>query len=288
VLFRSPYQDPKGKPLKAHPKWPDFYRVRYLGKDGSFKGQTQAKESRYTQPANTGVCAYLPPIVDWEAIRKDAAETILITEGELKAAKATAEGFPTIGLGGVYNFRSAKQGVFFLPELEAFTWARRRVIIVYDSDYQTNANVCAAINILAEELAERGALVAVGLLENVYDGDDTKTGLDDFLVERGEDALIKVLEESEPLTMSRRLWQMNDEVVYVEDPGFVVAQGTGQKLPVSNFSQHSRWATSSVPERKVLASGSVSIAKSQAAPVWLRWPLRKAVSKLTYMPGQSK
>ena len=53
-----------------------------------------------------------------EALAKDPTESILITEGELKAAKGTAEDFPTIGLGGVYNFRASNHGLFFLPELE--------------------------------------------------------------------------------------------------------------------------------------------------------------------------
>src|SRR5205085_336378 len=99
---------------------------------------------------NTGVCAYFPQLVDWEALRKDPTEPLLLTEGELKAAKATAEGFPTIGLGGVYSFRSSSQGVFFLPELENFNWARRKVTVVYDSDYVKNPMVCSAINALAE------------------------------------------------------------------------------------------------------------------------------------------
>lgn len=283
-----PYFGIDGKPAKAHPSWPEFYRIRYLGEDHSFKSATEEKAKRYAQPANTGVCAYFPQLVDWKTIAKDPAESLLITEGELKAAKATAEGFPTIGLGGVHNFRSAKQGIFFLPELEAFTWARRRVTIVYDSDYQTNPNICAAINMLAEELHERGALVNVGLLENVYEEEDSKTGLDDFLVERGDDALVKVLADSEPLAMTRRLWQMNNEVVYVEDPGFVIAQGSGQKLPVANFTGHSKWATANTPERKVKPDGSLSVVKAPAAMAWLKWPLRESVSKLTYMPGEGR
>lgn len=283
-----PYFGIDGKPQKAHPAWPEFYRARYLGADHSFAAMTGEKPKRYAQPGNTGVCAYFPQLADWKAIAADVNEGLLITEGELKAAKATADGFPTIGLGGVYNFRSAKQGIFFLPELEAFEWARRKVTIIYDSDYQTNANVCAAINVLAEELSERGALVYVGLLENIFDEEDSKTGLDDFLVERGSDALEKVLADAEPLTMSRRLWAMNEEVVYVEDPGYVIAQKSGQILPVNNFTAHSRWATAHTPERKIKADGSLSVVKAPAAAAWLKWPLRESVAKLTYAPGEPR
>jgi len=285
-----PYFDPKGKPLKAHKAWPEFYRLRYLGEVEvkGFKDAAGVKPNRYSQPRNTGVCAYLPQFVDWETLRQDVTEPLLITEGELKSSKATAEGFPTIGLGGVYNFRSSNQGMFFLPELEEFEWARRKVTIVYDSDYQSNPMICSAINALAEELQERGALVFVATLENVYADENRKTGLDDFLVERGDDALIEVLKAAEPLGMTKRLWQMNNEVVYVRDPGMVVALKTAQKMDCSKFTAHSDWATQSVPERKVKSDGSIVTLKSSAAPMWIKWPLRRVVDKLSYMPGQER
>lgn len=285
-----PYFDIKGKPLRAHPAWPDFYRIRYIGEPKhDFAAAAGAKVSRYSQPRNTGVCAYLASSADWEAIAADPTEPLLITEGELKAAKATVEGFPTIGLGGVYNFRASSQGIFFLPELEAFNWARRKVTIVYDSDYISNPMVCGAINTLAEELAERGALVYVATLENVYDEEDRKTGIDDFLVARGEDEFIQILSRAEPLGITKRLWEMNKELVYVRDPGMVVVQKSGHKLDCGKFTAHSDWATQAVPERKVSKSdGSISIVKAAAAPMWLKWPLRQAVDKLSYLPGEEK
>lgn len=282
-----PYFDINGKPLRPHSTWPDFYRIRYLGEDHSFKTATGQKPRRYTQPRETGVCAYFAPIVDWKAISKEFADTIIFTEGEFKAAKACREGYPTIGLGGVYNFRSSQAGQLFLPELEDFVWARRRVIIIYDSDYQSNPNVCSAINLLAEELQDRGALVFVGMLPDVYE-DDRKTGLDDLLVEQGAEGLEKVVEQSEPLLFTRRLWQMNDEVLYVDTPGFVVDQTLSERIPPNAFAGHSRWATASVPERKVRPDGSMSMVKSAAAGAWLKWPLRKSVNKLTYMPGKER
>lgn len=285
-----PYHDHKGQPLKPRRYWPDFYRLRYLG-EANVKGFAEAagaKPNRYTQPRDTGVCAYLPQLVNWEALRTDVSEPLLITEGELKAAKATAEGFPTIGLGGVYSFRSSANGIFFLPELELFRWARRKVTIVYDSDYQENPMICSAINALATELAERGALVFVATLESVYDDENRKTGLDDFLVERSDKELIEILRRAEPLGITKRLWAMNNEVAYVRDPGMVVALKTAQKMDCSKFSTHSDWATQAVPERVVKSDGSIAVNKAAAAPVWLKWPMRRAVDKLSYVPGQEQ
>lgn len=282
-----PYFGIDGKPLKAHKEWPEFYRIRYLGKDVSFTDATGAKKPlRYSQPGDTGVCAYFPQLIDWKTIAADHNENIIITEGELKAGKATQEGFPTIGLGGVYSFRASKLGIFLLPELEKFVWARRRVFIVYDSDYKENPNICQAINALAEELQERGALCNLVTLDNVYEDDDRKTGLDDYLVERGNDAFSKLLDNAEPLAITRHLWRMNEEVCYVANPGFVIDRKHGEKMPVTTFTAHSDWATASVAERVVQTGGSVSYKKVPAAPQWIKWPMRRRVDKLSYLPGQ--
>lgn len=286
-----PYYAADGSPLRAHSAWPDFYRIRYLDEAKGVKGfgdVTGGKRQRYSQPPSTGVCAYLPRLSDWTRIAEDTREPILITEGELKAAKACKEGFPTIGLGGVYNFRQSRMGIFWLPELEAIQWARRRTIIVYDSDYQQKPEICDAINALAEELQERGALVEVATLPDVYEEEDRKTGLDDFLVARGADGLVKVLAESEPLAMTSRLWAMNEEIVYVASPGLVVVQDTLHKMKPSDFTGHSKWSTASVPERIMRRDGTVSYEKTGAASTWLSWPLRQAVDRLTYKPGQGR
>src|SRR5690606_12491893 len=100
----------KGKPDSAHPYWPKFYRVRYLAKGNSVVDLATNKSQRYAQPPNTGVCAYFPRILDWEAIAKNAEDDIYITEGELKAACACAHDFACIGLGGVWSFRAAHDG----------------------------------------------------------------------------------------------------------------------------------------------------------------------------------
>lgn len=280
-----PYYDIHGKPAKAAPNWPDFYRIRYLEEPKGFGKAAGEKPKRYTQPPNTGVCAYFARGMDWVALSKNLDEPLLLTEGELKAAKACLSGFPCIGLGGVYNFRNSKQGVFFLPELEAFTWARRRVSIVYDSDYQDKPDICRSINVLAEELQERGALVDLVTLENVYD-DGRKTGLDDFLMHRSDEELVQLLRQAQPLIMTTKLWAMNDELVYVEDPGLVLSGD--QKMRPDAFTGHSRWSTLNVPERVVTPKGTVSVEKAAAAPIWIKWPLRTRARRITYAPGQGR
>lgn len=282
-----PYFGIKGEPLSGRPKWPAFYRIRYL--DSTKKGfakASDAKEKRYTQPPNTAVCPYFPKNMDWRAVAKDTDQAIIITEGELKAAAACEVGYPTIGLGGVWNFRMTSEGIFWLPELEKIDWVRRDVYICFDSDYASNPNICAAMNRLAEELMERGALPKVLLLPDVVD--EGKTGLDDYFLVETPDDFDLLLAAAEPITMSKSLWQINREVIYVEDPGLIVVERTGQKLSPSQFKEHSRWATLNTPEQSVTKDGDISIKKVAAAPVWIRWPMRRSAAGITYAPGQPK
>lgn len=285
------YYSPTGEPLVTWPKHPPFYRLRYLEEKNDFSKLTDAKKLRYVQEPYSGVGAYFPRIdsIDWLEISTNVEEPLIITEGELKAAKACKEGFPTIGLGGVYNFRSAKNGVPFLKELEMIQWVRRHVYIAYDSDYRTNEMICLAINALAEEFMERGAYVYTVDLPEPEDEDHKKQGLDDLLTfdRNGAETLQELLHQATPLTLSKALWKMNNEVIYIRNPGLVVVKESDQKLSPSAFKDHAYSAAQHV-ERTMDADGNVKLKKVPAAQAWLKWPLRLEAKKLTYAPGQPK
>jgi len=282
-----PYHDIHGKPTR--PRGGDaFYRVRYLERDHSFSSATE-KEVRYVQPYGSPSCAYLPHIggFKWADIARDTFQELVITEGELKAAAACMQGFPTIGLGGVYSFRDAKNGYWFLKELEEFDWRKRGVYITYDSDFTTNAKVLAAINALMEELQERGADVKVVALPNVM-GEDKKTGLDDYFLHQSNKDFTELLSTAEPIGIGRTLWNTNAEVVYVNDPGMIINQKSGQKMSPGNFKEHSHWSTLSTVNRMMTPGGGVAFEKVSAAAAWIKWPFRRAAHRLTYAPGQPR
>jgi putative DNA primase/helicase len=132
----------------------------------------------------------------------DPARPLIICEGELKSAKASKEGFPSIALGGVDSFRSQKAGIAFLPELEAINWEGREVFIVFDTDpaTKTNKHVAMAIQTLATLLIERGAIVKRVDLPTLQEG--RKCGLDDYFVAAGAPAFRELLEAAELLTRS--------------------------------------------------------------------------------------
>lgn len=281
-----PYHDLEGKPASARPGWPAFYRVRYLAKGNTFKDLATDKSQRYAQPPGSGICAYFARTLDWKKIAKDATQGVTITEGEFKAQAACEMGYPCIGLGGVWNFMAQKEGVFMLPELEKFNWRQRKVFICFDSDYAEKSGVCQAIMRLAEELEERGAIVHVLLLPDVVE--NNKTGLDDFFLERSTEDFDALLDNAELLGLSRALWRINDEVIYVEDPGLVVVESTGQKMAPSQFKEHSKWATANYACRSLTKDGDLIVKKEPAGPAWIRWPLRRSARAVTYAPGQAR
>ena len=173
-----------------------------------------------------------------------------------------------------------------MEELEEIVWAKRKVFVIYDSDARTNSQVCAALNALAEELCKHGAIpYVVSLPEVVGEG---KTGLDDFLVAMTPNDLRALLnDQAQPLTLARKLWQINDEVLYVHDPGLILVEETGQKISPSSFKEHA-YAHADYAEQVLKADGNLSMKPISAAAVWLKWPLRKEVGSFTYAPGEDK
>jgi Domain of unknown function (DUF3854)/Family of unknown function (DUF5906) len=279
--LRIPYFDPTdlNKPLSAMPKWPAFYRLRYLRPDGDKKD-----DIRYTNEPLAGVVAYFPPNVDWPSIVDDADTTLIITEGELKAAKACREGYPTIGLGGVWNFRSSSLGLSFLPCLEAFNWVKRRVYIVFDSDIIVKSGVQDALNSLAEELMLRGALPFIVLVPEGHDGQ--KQGLDDWCVNNPGSTIAHLVARHQPLTQVRKLFELNQNIVYVMDKGLVVEQATANKMTGNQFKEG--YLNIDYSELTISEDGSVSLKKAPIAVNWLKWPMRNQVNTMTYKPGAER
>ena len=280
------YLDPRtGKPLSYAPKWPPFIRVRYLKMATDIKSLAEKKPQKYDQLPDSGVCAYFPANIDWLTIINDPRTPLIITEGELKAAKACKEGYPCIGLGGTDNWQAKnKDGVLLIPDLEQINWVQRVVYIIFDSDFQTNPNICRATRNFALKLQALGAIPFFVCLPDVVTGG--KTGLDDFLVhEKKPNALAALLHNNaEPLTMVRELWRMNDEIIFVNNPGLILKKSTGQKMAPANFKQ-ALYANRTAPERVMRADGSVSTKEVPIADRWIEWPMRESVGSMSYRPG---
>lgn len=105
-----------------------------------------------------------------------------------------------------------------IPDLNRITWARRDVVVIFDSDCATNGKVAAARRGLIAELKKRGArAVALDLPE--LDNLD-KTGFDDFLAQRGPEEAFDLIQQAltsaelatakPPLDLSKALVSFGD------------------------------------------------------------------------------
>lgn len=270
------------------PGRPPFYRIRYLGPDAKTTFGEKKKPSRYRNERGCSAHAYFPSInsIDWPAVAADVNISLVITEGELKAACACKHGINTIGLGGVQNFGSMQRGIEFLPELESIVWAKRNVYIIFDSDAETNKDIQRAIARLGAQLGRRGANTFEVRLPNVYEDPEKKTGIDDFIVARGPEAfealLVKNNEDGiSPVARQESLWYLNGEVVYVMDPGFFAHQRTPAVWKKDGFL--TTYATLPKITRKTLRTNNGQ-EEIDAAKAWIEWPLRKQVGSLVYEP----
>lgn len=276
--LKIPYFDFDGKPT-------EFYRLRYLEPLPGFAGQTE-KPQRYVQAPGTLNEIYLPPLLKdgWATVANDPTVAVCITEGELKAAAATSAGYPTIGLGGVDVWRSSKRGVPLLPQLEAFKWNQREVVIIFDSDAAMNPRVVEAQRRLAAELVSRGAKPRIATIPSP---DGKKVGLDDFLLASGPKALDAVIDDSPPYAEGEALWAMNEEVAYVRDPGLVIERVSGRRIAVGSFVQHA-YANRHCMVQTVTQGGRIVMKKMPLAARWIEWENRFEVSKIVYEPGQPR
>lgn len=132
----------------------DFARYRLFppasGRDG--------REIRYLQRKASGVHLYILPSV--RDLLGDPSVALYYTEGEKKAAKATQEGFPCVGLGGLWNWlnEGADGGI---AELDEIAHVQREEIIVPDSDVWSRDDLKNAVFAFGKELERRGARVSV-------------------------------------------------------------------------------------------------------------------------------
>ena len=159
------------------------YALPYFNLDGSVNCfqrmklfppvKTDHGTLRYWQPPNTSPHLYVPPLLTWQEIARDATEKLIITEGEKKAACACQHGLSTAGVGGVWCWRSTLDNgeKLTLPMLDEFQWHNRSVLMCPDSDGWHDGKemqVLAGFFALARELQSRGANVQFVRLPDVH------------------------------------------------------------------------------------------------------------------------
>lgn len=251
-----------------------FCRVRYLKEPRQPRGFKTKKPQRYGQPKNSGVFPYFPLVdpavwdgMTWLDILNDPEIPIVVTEGEKKALRGCLAGYPTIGLGGVYNF--VKDGEL-LPLLDRAVWKKRQVFLNYDSDARDNPNIQAAEGRLATELStKRRANVFLTRLEDAEDG--SKVGIDDLIAAQGEKAWEEALRRSEQINKSdTKVLDMNRHVCVVDSDESLYVFRTDLFMSKHHFANGSRFSTDAfeVPVKK--GNGTKKVF---TAPIFLKHEL---------------
>ena len=292
--FKIPYFNLKGKELP-------FFRFRYTQVKPS-KGflsvaEDPEKPLRYSQPKGSECHVYFPPLIpgDWEEVSQNATVSVCITEGELKAACGCAQGIPTMGLGGVFNWRSARLQQSLVPVLECWMWAGRKVYLCFDSDSATNPMVRQAAARLAIVLLNRGAVVHE--IELPPGPERSKQGMDDYIFRHGVEAFGALIAAATPAAASAALHQLNLEVALVRATNEIVHLSTGNVMSAHQFIEvayKDRKYEEFITKKKKKTSqeeDEEETPKSKicyAAREWMEWPQRAAVPKLVYQPGADR
>ena len=275
--FKIPYFDIKGKMLP-------FFRYRFL-QDRPTRGFASlvepAKARKYTQPAGTAPDVYLPPLLNggnsWAKVAK-SDEPLIITEGELKAACGCAHGIPVIGLGGVWNFQSARLGLMLLPSITAFQ-LERNIYICYDSDSNngTKADVQQAQYRLAAQLTAHGAHVFHIDLPPI---DGAKVGMDDYIVSQGMESFLALVSEAKEMVYSAELHKMNDEVAYIRSSQEII------EIATANIMTADKFTNVAYKPRKYYEQVGDANKLRYTAKEWMECEYRNEVARLTYNPGE--
>jgi hypothetical protein len=281
--FKIPYFDINGRIT------PDFYRFRYVEEvdRSGFAALTRKKQLRYVQPSGVLPRVYWSPLAPWSKILPSAEQPLYITEGEKKASCGCKHLLPTIGLGGVWSFKSKANNVPLIKELTGIEWKDRRVYIVYDSDAASNRNILAAESALAYELLNRGANVfVVRIPDDVIN--NKKVGLDDFIVANGADAFQQLIEEEgEEFINSKALHDLNSQVLVISSPAAIWDLGARRLIATNNFTSttHSHLKFTVREEIEKKTGLEVKMTEKSTAKEWLKWPGRASADTLEYEPG---
>ncbi|HEY3175757.1 MAG TPA: phage/plasmid primase, P4 family [Candidatus Polarisedimenticolia bacterium] len=112
-----------------------------------------------------------------------------------------------IGISGCWGWRRAikgnlpdgslgKIGSEPIPDFNLIAWKGREVIVGLDGDVVTKPDVARAERALVAELRRRGARVRVMRIPPAPDG--SRRGADDFIVQEGDEAWARLLDEAHP------------------------------------------------------------------------------------------
>lgn len=145
--------------------------VRPGPEPGSHVGEETMAVPRYICQAQVKIAPYIPPEVF--RVAGDVTVPLYLTEAPLKALSLTANGWPAIGMGGIYagvadpKIKAELDELAAHPELRRIQWSGRTAYICYDAglggadDGLGNPQVAQAAARIWRVLSDLGAIVRI-------------------------------------------------------------------------------------------------------------------------------
>jgi len=251
-----------------HGKLIDVFRFRFTSE---IKNK-EKKVVKYSQLKGTDPHLYFSPCIKWKKILTDPSITVTFTEGEKKAYKACKEDIPTIGLGGVWAFRSKKLRKMLIDDFKHITLQDRKVLLCFDNDSQSNPDVMNALRAFSKVLSDKGAVVFNKKLPfNSYQ----KIGLDDYLLDHSKRDYNNIQEDQfDELT---EIDELSSEVAYIREVGkFYLFKD-------NLFINRTALIDTKYANRTTIGEDGKSVS---VAELWVRSLKRREHIRLAYSPGQ--
>lgn len=217
------YRDADGAEMhgmNGHP----FVRERYRAPLPESRGV----KMKYGTPPHAGIRCFFPKGM-FSYLNDNPDAPLYLTEGEKKAAKAMKEGFPVIGLAGIWGWlasiqerKSVSDKYKINSDLVPFLHPGRDVIIIYDSDSKDTRNKANGFESNTLHLACQLLNYNCNLFRvDVPADSENKCGLDDYLLNHSVDDLQKHIAEAKRLIPK-------DEALAVLDPYKEITKQEGE------------------------------------------------------------
>lgn len=110
-----------------------FSRIRYADPDKHKNGS--GKPQKYSQEKGTEMYPFSTPALIEAYRKKKPLKTLYIVEGEFKAFALSMEGLPSMGIGGIHNFKDATKSKLHPYITDVITGCQvQNVVLIFDAD----------------------------------------------------------------------------------------------------------------------------------------------------------
>jgi len=265
----------------------DYCVLRGLGDlVGTFQGVEGVKTNKLLCPKGP-VEVYKPPIIDWDNFNGD----LYLCESAIKALVMAQHGYAAIGGNGVSGLYTNAGFVRGFPTDLLDGGVVKRVIILFDANWQTNVEVQAAIRKLATgiQYAHPSTPVFHKQLPLTDGGQDQ--GIDDFFVAEGPETVKQFLATDEVGLVAvecndrnKHFDALNEKYAITEYPGGIWNRKYRRRVTKHEMCEVLEGWRTYIEE---VRSGKGTRKVEMSAPKeWFKWDGATRAERLVYLPGQ--